>query len=273
MYALEKLDIAPRAVRSNSTLSLFSAFDGNMIGGLLQGIGMGLTGACAGTVLPQLAAGVSSSRWTALGGLLGGMGFAKVGSALVRTDALPQRPTFASTMHVAPETALLVFEVFTLAAVGLSGASLPGKAFAQYSTVTGGLMIGVAQTVSILLTASPLGVSAAYEQAGRYIWRLLGFTEVAKPTSPPRSLVLAAGILVGSVAVNEILGLGTPSATLDVPPLQGLVGGFVLTFGARMAGGCTSGHGLSGMAALSYSSLLTTAAMFGGGIAAQWLLS
>ena len=51
-----------------------------------------------------------------------------------------------------------------------------------------------------------------------------------------------------------------------------LLGGFASIFGARMAGGCTSGHGISGMSTLSVSSFVTMAAMFGGGIVARILL-
>jgi len=40
----------------------------------------------------------------------------------------------------------------------------------------------------------------------------------------------------------------------------------MLIVGARIAGGCTSGHGISGIAKLSYSSLITVAAMFIGGM-------
>ena len=42
------------------------------------------------------------------------------------------------------------------------------------------------------------------------------------------------------------------------------VGGILLVFGARLAGGCTSGHGLSGMASLSIASFVTVASMFAG---------
>lgn len=43
-------------------------------------------------------------------------------------------------------------------------------------------------------------------------------------------------------------------------------GGFALLFGARLADGCTSGHGLSGMSQLGVSSFFATGAMFGAGI-------
>ncbi len=45
-----------------------------------------------------------------------------------------------------------------------------------------------------------------------------------------------------------------------------MIGGFLILFGARLAGGCTSGHGISGVAQLSVSSILATVAMFAGGI-------
>lgn len=42
--------------------------------------------------------------------------------------------------------------------------------------------------------------------------------------------------------------------------------------GARIAGGCTSGHGISGMASLGLASFVTVAAMFAGGIASALVL-
>jgi uncharacterized membrane protein YedE/YeeE len=43
--------------------------------------------------------------------------------------------------------------------------------------------------------------------------------------------------------------------------------GFIMLLGARLADGCTSGHGLSGTAQLAVGSLVAVAAMFAGGIA------
>jgi hypothetical protein len=45
-----------------------------------------------------------------------------------------------------------------------------------------------------------------------------------------------------------------------------------MLFGARLADGCTSGHGLSGLAQLSVGSTIAVAAMFAGGIATAILL-
>jgi uncharacterized membrane protein YedE/YeeE len=48
-------------------------------------------------------------------------------------------------------------------------------------------------------------------------------------------------------------------------------GGFLMLLGARIADGCTSGHGISGMAQLAVGSTVAVAAMFAGGIASATL--
>ena len=50
------------------------------------------------------------------------------------------------------------------------------------------------------------------------------------------------------------------------------VGGVLVGVGTRMAGGCTSGHGLSGCSRLQPSSLIATASFFGTGIVVSFLL-
>ena len=45
-----------------------------------------------------------------------------------------------------------------------------------------------------------------------------------------------------------------------------------MLFGARLADGCTSGHGLSGTAQLAIGSIVAVAAMFAGGIATALLV-
>ena len=49
-------------------------------------------------------------------------------------------------------------------------------------------------------------------------------------------------------------------------------GGFLVGFGARYAGGCTSGHAISGLANLQLPSLLAVAGFFAGGLLATWLI-
>ena len=52
-----------------------------------------------------------------------------------------------------------------------------------------------------------------------------------------------------------------------------VVGGFMVGFGTRYAGGCTSGHGIFGLSNLQWTSLLATALFFAGGIiVSNWVL-
>jgi len=51
-----------------------------------------------------------------------------------------------------------------------------------------------------------------------------------------------------------------------IKAIESIIGGIVIVFGSRLAGGCTSGHGISGVSGLSLASLITTASIFIGGI-------
>lgn len=51
-----------------------------------------------------------------------------------------------------------------------------------------------------------------------------------------------------------------------------IIGGFLVGFGARYGSGCTSGHGITGLAHLQLPSLLTVTGFFIGGLIMTWLI-
>jgi len=59
---------------------------------------------------------------------------------------------------------------------------------------------------------------------------------------------------------------------VDISNARAVFGGAVMVVGARIAGGCTSGHGISGMSQLSVSSIISVVSMFGAGILGSALL-
>ncbi|CAN5566160.1 YeeE/YedE family protein [soil metagenome] len=61
--------------------------------------------------------------------------------------------------------------------------------------------------------------------------------------------------------------LASPAGLLVI-----VLGGFLVGFGARWAGGCTSGHAISGMAALQVQSLVAVVGFFAGGLLITWVL-
>ena len=268
MLAFERLGISQRKVCPNSTLNWFSRYDANILGGALVGIGMSLSGACPGTVIVQLANGVRSGIYAATGAVLGGFFYAKFGKSLAAHCQSPPHTTaetVGAKFNIDPMKVFLAFEVMCAGVVAATSLLTPKESYGWLHPAAGGLLIGCAQATSILLTNTPLGVSGAYEQIGRYIWRALGQTDVAAPPSPPRALTFAAGILAGSAALAIVLP-PAPIGVVQVSKLNAVIGGFVMSVGARAAGGCTSGHGISGLSCFSFSSLVTVAAMFSGAI-------
>ena len=72
-------------------------------------------------------------------------------------------------------------------------------------------------------------------------------------------------------------GLGTTFTALfgdgALGPIALLVGGVLVGAGTRLAGGCTSGHGLCGTARMNPPSLVGTMTFFGTGVLVSLLLS
>lgn len=75
---------------------------------------------------------------------------------------------------------------------------------------------------------------------------------------------------------TELISWGALSAPGGV--LAICLGGFLVGFGARYAGGCTSGHAISGLASLQFPSLIAVLGFFAGGllvtfVVLPWLVS
>ncbi len=99
-------------------------------------------------------------------------------------------------------------------------------------------------------------------------------TVLAPPPPVTSHALFIAMMFVGALVASALSG-GLAERSAFVPSaalvqLWGgalwpamLIGGVVVGFGTRMAGGCTSGHGLSGCARLVPSSLLATVVFFG----------
>ncbi|OBT90345.1 hypothetical protein VE02_03328 [Pseudogymnoascus sp. 03VT05] len=142
----------------------------------------------------------------------------------------------------------------------------------RLNPVIGGLLIGGAQAASLFLTKSPVGVSTAYERMGQYICRLTGQSPSNHSWPSPSPVIFALGMLVGSWGLGKALGLTPVIETMQISVARSMVGGAALIVGARTAGGCTSGHGISGMSTLSKASFVTVGAMFAGGIGLSSIL-
>jgi hypothetical protein len=103
--------------------------------------------------------------------------------------------------------------------------------------------------------------------------------------TPSTHAVLLGGLVAGGLASVAIAGSFAPTLGLTgelfpalvgrggwAGPLVLLAGGMLVGFGTRMAGGCTSGHGLCGVSRIQPGSIVATAAFFGSGVVVSFLL-
>ena len=167
--------------------------------------------------------------------------------------------------------------------------ALRDKAWSPY---VAGVAIGLLQIPAFLIIETALGVSSSYVTVGVAIvgWldpSLLKIDYAAKHIAANAKnlwqVALVAGIAIGAFVSMKLSGarrepispvwaraLGSASPALRYG--VAFVAGFLMLLGARIADGCTSGHGLSGLAQLSVGSTVAVAAMFAGGIATATLL-
>ena len=123
-----------------------------------------------------------------------------------------------------------------------------------------GPAIGLLVVALYALANKRVGVTQSYAQLAGVVrgvgisepWRLWWFAGIAAGA-------LVAGLLRDGPRLS--VGYGALGAVLPVAALVPLlfVGGLLMGFGARWAGGCTSGHGISGNAGLSPASFVATA--------------
>lgn len=271
----ERMGISEAKPRPPSSLGLFGRYDGNIIGGAMVGLGMTLTGACPGTVLVQLTTGIRSGWYTLAGGVLGGILYTRL---FHRKDcALPnEKLTVQTKFGIDTRYAVLAYEVMCVAFISLVTALGPKGTSVPLHPLLGGALIGAAQAASLILTTQPVGISTGYEVVGAYFWRLVkslsGQDLKGVPRPPLRSVYFVAGVIAGSLALTRSIPSVVFETGIGVSASRGVLGGLVMVLGARIANGCTSGHGISGMSLFAVSSIVTVASMFAAGIGSALLM-
>jgi hypothetical protein len=132
--------------------------------------------------------------------------------------------------------------------------------FTPISSTLGGVVIGLSAVLLMLFHGRIAGISGI-------IGRLLPPYAGAEPAH-------AAAFLVGLIAAPLVYIAAGPTITHTVSgnlPLM-IGGGLLVGFGAAYGGGCTSGHGVCGLARLSSQSLAATAMFMATGFAAVLLM-
>lgn len=160
-----------------------------------------------------------------------------------------------------------------------------------WSPYVAGVIIGLLQIPTFLLMDTALGASSSFVTVGAHIAALFDarVNEIKYLASHMWGaknwwqVAVVGGIAAGAFlsmrlsganrqTISPVWARATGTTTLAARAPVAFLAGFIMLFGARVAGGCTSGHGISGMAQLSAGSTLAVAAMFAGGILAATLL-
>jgi uncharacterized protein len=134
--------------------------------------------------------------------------------------------------------------------------------FTPGASLAGGVLIGVAAAIFILVCGRVLGISGILggllpPRRGDAAWRI--------------------SFVLGLLAAPATLAWLAPASWVSAPrieagPLLLVAAGVLVGFGTRLGSGCTSGHGVCGVSRLSMRSLVATLSFMAAGAAVVWVM-
>ena len=124
-----------------------------------------------------------------------------------------------------------------------------------YPYIIGGLIIGIGVSFVYILTGIHSTQSSLFSSTMSYFSSIPYFQRKTYLDSREWRLFFAAGVILGAIIYALII---SPDGfwMSSVQWWRLVLGGFLVGFGTRLSSGCTSGHGISGIASLSSTSLV-----------------
>jgi len=137
--------------------------------------------------------------------------------------------------------------------------SMDWNAFTPWSSFGGGMLIGLAAALFVLLNGRIAGISGVLgglftPLRGDVLWRV----------------AFVVGIVAAPLAYSVVLALSSVQIDASYPAL--VAAGLLVGVGTRYGAGCTSGHGVCGLSRLSLRSLMATGTFMGAGFATVYVL-
>ena len=134
--------------------------------------------------------------------------------------------------------------------------------FTPWSSLTGGIVLGIASALFILINGRILGISGILggllpPKLGDATWRI--------------------AFLLGMFAAPTVFHAVVPAEYITAPRIDAtewmiVVAGLLVGVGTRYASGCTSGHGVCGLSRLSPRSLVATASFMSAGFVTVYVV-
>lgn len=137
--------------------------------------------------------------------------------------------------------------------------SIDWNAFTPWPALAGGVLIGLATALLLLLNGRIAGISGV----------LGGLLKPARGDIAWRA-AFVLGIIAAPLAYGLIALPAAPLIEADTPAL--IVAGLLVGVGTRYGAGCTSGHGVCGLSRLSPRSLVATACFMAAGFATVFII-
>jgi len=250
---------------------------GIVLGGLIFGTGMAILGYCPGTVMVSAGEGSLDALVGILGGLAGGLVYTLVlpsiagilgpnlGSYSLFT-AFGSNPFLFYSLMI-PSGLLFIAIAFVVHRLDKSQ---------DKSWIVAGIGIAMLNTFVFFYADRPIGASTFFPYVADTISGVVDndyFRQISK-SGNWEVLFLAGGLLSGFVVSLLRKDFKIRMIHTNWEKYKGnsygkrvfwaFIGGFILIFGARMAGGCTSGHVISGGMQLAASSLIFALFVFAG---------
>jgi len=272
--------------RASMTTQFSRGLPAVVLGAAIMGAGMALTGSCPGTVYAQLGAG-SLNAWIILAGCFCGAGLMAVLQSkpefvqMLGQHKLASAQTSLSSLFNMPRDKLslvMAGALFSFAVllevlvpwkqdvVSIVGSGKGGVSGSGWSTanpaVASGIAIGLVQFALQAVLGSQLGSSGSY--ACVLAWALPGssnpYLSRCRLGNIGQLLVMTGVVLGAFLSSLQTGAVYMSDAAMN--PFKQFFGGVLLVFGAQTAGGCTSGHGMSGLGFQSTYSLAAVVSMF-----------
>lgn len=131
--------------------------------------------------------------------------------------------------------------------------------FTPLSSLIGGILIGIATAILILINGRIAGISG-----------ILGGLLALKKDEISWRLAFIGGISISSLPYLLIHPL--PSIVIKANYIEIAIAGLLVGFGTRLGSGCTSGHGICGVSRLSVRSITATLTFIATGMFTVYLM-
>ena len=252
-------------------------FGGIILGGIIFGIGMAILGYCPGTLPISMGEGSIDAFIGILGGLVGGLVFTWI-LPTIQPILGPDYGKISLNSLTGENPILFIILIILISVAFIALAFILHQVekktdkdrILNYRWVITGIGIAILNGIVFLKAVSnrPIGASTSYPYLSDYITNFTQNSYFEKIKVPGHWELI---FLTGAFLASFILALikkefklkavysrweEAKGPSVSKRLIWAFIAGFILLFGARMAGGCTSGHIISGGMQLAVSSLV-----------------